>query len=199
VRVGNAASSQVQNDVYGSIVLTAAQMFWDSRLSAAGDAALYDQLRAVGDIAGQAQAAGAGMKKLLASASTVANSAVKAAAGALGEAAFPNEFDPNIYPAAQRLRSMGFEAGEPKDNRRTPQFTAALMEFQTWCKEQGNLANSAGGPLGDLTSPGGMLGGGSGPLGDVAKAVAGPLLAAVGLTAQLDEPTIDALKKTHGC
>lgn len=154
---------------------------------------------AAGDFAAQGQAAAGAMKKLLSSASSVAGSAVKAVAGALGDAAFPSESDPNIYPAAQRLRSMGFEAGDPKDNKRTPQFTAALMEFQTWCKEQGNLANSAGGPLGDLTSPGGMLGGGGGPLGDVAKAVAGPLLAAVGLTGQLDEPTINAMKKTHGC
>jgi GH15 family glucan-1,4-alpha-glucosidase len=51
VRVGNAASMQVQNDAYGSIVLTAAQMFFDSRLSSAGDVALYEQLRPVGRLA----------------------------------------------------------------------------------------------------------------------------------------------------
>lgn len=48
VRVGNAAGEQVQNDAYGSIVLTAAQMFWDRRLSGAGNLALYEQLQAVG-------------------------------------------------------------------------------------------------------------------------------------------------------
>jgi hypothetical protein len=94
---------------------------------------------------------------------------------------------------------MGFKPGDTKPNKRTAEFSSALMEFQTWCKKQGQLADSAGGPLGSLTSPGGALGGGGGPLGQIAGAVAGPMLAAVGLTGQLDEETIQALKKTHGC
>lgn len=51
VRIGNAAASQVQNDVYGSIILTAAQMFWDERLAHTGDATLYRQLRSMGRLA----------------------------------------------------------------------------------------------------------------------------------------------------
>lgn len=48
VRIGNAAVSQVQNDGYGAIVLTAAQMFYDHRLARRGDLALYRQLSVIG-------------------------------------------------------------------------------------------------------------------------------------------------------
>ncbi|MBL9096710.1 MAG: glycoside hydrolase family 15 protein [Alphaproteobacteria bacterium] len=48
VRFGNGAASQMQDDVYGSIILTATQMFWDRRLPSAGDRALYEQLLGVG-------------------------------------------------------------------------------------------------------------------------------------------------------
>ncbi len=51
VRVGNAAYVQSQNDVYGSIVLTAAQMFWDERLPKLGDIELYRSLVPIAEAA----------------------------------------------------------------------------------------------------------------------------------------------------
>ncbi len=49
VRIGNAAVSQRQNDSYGSMVMTAAQMFWDERLPRQGDMELYRKLCVVGN------------------------------------------------------------------------------------------------------------------------------------------------------
>jgi len=49
VRIGNAAVVQRQNDTYGSMVMTAAQMFWDERLPRHGDMELYRQLCVVGN------------------------------------------------------------------------------------------------------------------------------------------------------
>jgi GH15 family glucan-1,4-alpha-glucosidase len=51
VRIGNAAATQVQNDVYGSIILTASQMFWDTRLAGSLDGSLYKHLRSIGRMA----------------------------------------------------------------------------------------------------------------------------------------------------
>jgi GH15 family glucan-1,4-alpha-glucosidase len=51
VRVGNAAAGQVQNDVFGSIILSAAQLFWDSRIELASGRDLYDRLRPIGQAA----------------------------------------------------------------------------------------------------------------------------------------------------
>jgi GH15 family glucan-1,4-alpha-glucosidase len=51
VRVGNDAWRQRQHDVYGSIVLAAMQLFFDRRLTAPGDAALFARLERVGESA----------------------------------------------------------------------------------------------------------------------------------------------------
>ena len=48
VRVGNDAYRQVQNDGYGSAVLSCAQMFFDMRLTKLGDEALFRRLEALG-------------------------------------------------------------------------------------------------------------------------------------------------------
>jgi GH15 family glucan-1,4-alpha-glucosidase len=49
VRVGNEAESQIQNDSYGSVILAAAQMFYDRRLPRSGDRHLFERLEALGD------------------------------------------------------------------------------------------------------------------------------------------------------
>jgi GH15 family glucan-1,4-alpha-glucosidase len=51
VRVGNAAALQRQNDAYGAIILSLAQLFVDHRLAMRGDIALYEYLRPLGEIA----------------------------------------------------------------------------------------------------------------------------------------------------
>ena len=51
VRVGNAAASQRQNDVYGSVILSAAQLFWDQRLSSVAGLDLYRRLWPIGEAA----------------------------------------------------------------------------------------------------------------------------------------------------
>lgn len=48
VRVGNAAVKQEQHDVFGSVLLASAQMFFDERLPRKGDAALFHMLEPLG-------------------------------------------------------------------------------------------------------------------------------------------------------
>jgi hypothetical protein len=51
VRFGNDAWHQRQNDVYGSVVLAAVQLFFDRRLEAPGDAAAFARLEGAGEAA----------------------------------------------------------------------------------------------------------------------------------------------------
>lgn len=51
VRIGNAAATQRQNDAYGAIILSLAQLFVDQRLTVRGDTALYERLCPLGEIA----------------------------------------------------------------------------------------------------------------------------------------------------
>jgi GH15 family glucan-1,4-alpha-glucosidase len=49
VRVGNQAYEHIQNDVYGSAILAATQMFFDQRLDAPGDARMFTLLERLGE------------------------------------------------------------------------------------------------------------------------------------------------------
>ncbi len=49
VRVGNSAAGQVQNDSHGSVVLAAAQMFFDQRLPQIGTIDLFRRLERIGE------------------------------------------------------------------------------------------------------------------------------------------------------
>ncbi len=49
VRVGNQAYEHVQNDVYGSVIMAATQMFFDQRLDQPGNIRMFERLEAVGE------------------------------------------------------------------------------------------------------------------------------------------------------
>ena len=49
VRVGNQAYEHIQNDVYGSVVMAATQMFFDVRLAHPGTQRMYERLEAIGE------------------------------------------------------------------------------------------------------------------------------------------------------
>jgi GH15 family glucan-1,4-alpha-glucosidase len=51
VRIGNDAWRQRQNDVYGSVVLASAQLFFDQRLENPGDARTFERLESMGRMA----------------------------------------------------------------------------------------------------------------------------------------------------
>ncbi|HSC60933.1 MAG TPA: glycoside hydrolase family 15 protein [Rhizomicrobium sp.] len=51
VRIGNGAATQKQTDVFGSVILSAAQLFWDERVNLTGGLDLYKRLKPVGEAA----------------------------------------------------------------------------------------------------------------------------------------------------
>jgi pentatricopeptide repeat protein len=51
VRVGNLAYAQVQNDVYGSVILATTQSFFDQRIEHPGDQSLFERLERLGEVA----------------------------------------------------------------------------------------------------------------------------------------------------
>ncbi|MGH7073632.1 MAG: glycoside hydrolase family 15 protein [Stellaceae bacterium] len=51
VRIGNLADQQIQNDGYGSVIMAAAQMFFDHRVPLPGGMTLFHRLEKIGDTA----------------------------------------------------------------------------------------------------------------------------------------------------
>ena len=49
VRIGNQAAEQIQHDVYGAMILSATQMFFDERIRRRGDEALFQLLETIGE------------------------------------------------------------------------------------------------------------------------------------------------------
>jgi GH15 family glucan-1,4-alpha-glucosidase len=49
VRVGNQAYEHIQNDVYGSVIMAATQMFFDQRLAQPGNVRIFERLEAIGE------------------------------------------------------------------------------------------------------------------------------------------------------
>jgi GH15 family glucan-1,4-alpha-glucosidase len=49
VRIGNAAYSQLQYDIYGAVVLAVTQAFYDRRLARPGDQGLFERLEEIGE------------------------------------------------------------------------------------------------------------------------------------------------------
>jgi pentatricopeptide repeat protein len=49
VRIGNQAAEQIQHDVYGAVILSVTQMFFDERIRRRGDQGLFQLLEKVGD------------------------------------------------------------------------------------------------------------------------------------------------------
>jgi hypothetical protein len=135
------------------------------------------------DVWGSIKGAAQDVFNTVAPAISAAAPLVNAVASFLGEGNLIESRDASIPGAAQRLDSMGYDCGKPTSGEPDSQFTAALIEFQAWCKQNGAMSQDAGGLLGGVTSN---------PLAQAA-------LGAVGLTGNLDEETIEALKKVHGC
>ena len=49
VRIGNQAYEHIQNDVYGSVVMAATQMFFDERMDQPGNTRIFERLEAIGE------------------------------------------------------------------------------------------------------------------------------------------------------
>lgn len=131
VRIGNQAHEHVQHDVYGNIVLAAAQSFFDQRLLRPGSHADFRALERIGDRAYQVyNTPDAGMWELRSRASVHTSSALM------------------CWAACDRLQRIALRFGEADSARRWQQRAEsirAVIEREAWNPALNSYTDAFGG------------------------------------------------------
>jgi pentatricopeptide repeat protein len=131
VRVGNQAYEQIQNDVYGSVIMSGTQFFFDRRLSVTGDTRQFELLEVLGERARELyKAADAGIWEYRGRARVHTFSSLMCWAG------------------CDRLARIGAQLGHVDRSRRWTRIAAEIRDeilANGWNSERGCFVESFGG------------------------------------------------------
>ncbi len=131
VRVGNQAYEQIQNDVYGSVIMSATQLFFDKRLSVTGNMQQLELLEVLGERARELyKAPDAGIWEYRGRARVHTFSSLMCWAG------------------CDRLARIAARLGEPERSRRWARFAAEIRDeilANGWNEERRCFVDSFGG------------------------------------------------------